>query len=215
MLPVSGEAAAGNRARLDSAPADSTAMDRRQQSALDIYREDETGEQQTKERQTGNQETKEQRLEERQQIEQQIERQTEQQTEEQQMISGGNRPAALLAVSQEDLELLARVIYAEARGEIFEGQVAVGAVVVNRLTHPQFPKTIREVIYQQGQFTAVSDQQILLEPNPLAFQAAEAALAGQDPTGGAIFYFNPRLAEDDWIKQRPVVKEIGNHIFSI
>ena len=120
-----------------------------------------------------------------------------------------------LKVSKDDFDLLARVIYAEARGEDFEGKVAVGAVVLNRLMDPHFPKTIRDIIYQPGQFTAVSDRQIQLYPDAEAYQAAEAALSGVDPTGGALYYFNPRLATDRWIKSRPVVKKIGNHTFSI
>ncbi|MDR3600975.1 MAG: cell wall hydrolase [Desulfosporosinus sp.] len=118
-------------------------------------------------------------------------------------------------VSKEDIELLSRVIYGEARGENFEGQVAVGAVVLNRLKDPRFPKTIRSIIYQSGAFTAVEDQQIHLDPDDVACKAAEAALSGVDPTNGAIFYFNPRIATDRWIKSRPVIKRIGNHTFSI
>ena len=118
-------------------------------------------------------------------------------------------------VSKEDVELLSRVIYGEARGENFEGQVAVGAVVLNRLKDPRFPKTMRDVIYQSGAFTAVDDKQIQLDPNDQSFKAAEAALSGLDPTNGALFYFNPRLATDNWIKSRSVIKRIGNHTFSI
>lgn len=118
-------------------------------------------------------------------------------------------------VSKEDVEILTRVIHGEARGENFEGQVAVGAVVLNRLKDPRFPKTIRAVVYQSGAFTAVDDKQIQLDPNDQSHKAAEAALSGQDPTKGALFYFNPRLATDNWIKSRSVVKRIGNHTFSI
>jgi len=118
-------------------------------------------------------------------------------------------------VSKEDVELLSRVIHGEARGENFEGQVAVGAVVLNRLKDPRFPKTIRAIIYQSGAFTAVEDRQIHLDPNDSAYKAAEAALSGVDPTNGAIFYFNPRIATDRWIKSRTVIKRIGNHTFSI
>lgn len=118
-------------------------------------------------------------------------------------------------VSKEDLELLTRVIYGEARGEDFEGQVAVGAVVLNRLKDPRFPKTMREIIYQSGAFTAVDDRQIHLNPDNEAYKAAEVALSGKDPTNGAIYYYNPRLATDRWIKSRPVIKRIGNHNFSI
>jgi N-acetylmuramoyl-L-alanine amidase len=125
-------------------------------------------------------------------------------------ISRGSRE-----FTNEDIELLARVIHGEARGEDFEGQVAVGAVVVNRLNDPRFPDTIQGVIYQKGAFTAVSDKQIHLTPDDEAFRAAEAALDGKDPTGGAIYYYNPKTATDRWIKSRPVIKQIGNHTFSI
>lgn len=118
-------------------------------------------------------------------------------------------------VSVADVEILTRVIHGEARGENFEGQVAVGAVVLNRVKDPRFPKTIRAVVYQSGAFTAVDDKQIQLDPNDQSYKAAEAALSGQDPTNGAIFYYNPRLATDRWIKSRAVVKQIGNHTFSI
>lgn len=118
-------------------------------------------------------------------------------------------------VSKEDFELLTRVIYGEARGEDFEGQVAVGAVVLNRLKDPRFPKTMRDIIYQAGAFTAVKDKQIHLDPDDEAYKAAEAALSGLDPTNGAIYYYNPRIATDRWIKSRPVIKRIGNHTFSI
>ncbi|HBV85206.1 MAG TPA: peptidoglycan-binding protein LysM [Desulfosporosinus sp.] len=118
-------------------------------------------------------------------------------------------------VSEEEVELLSRVIYGEARGEDFLGQVAVGAVVLNRVNDPRFPNTIKGVIYQSGAFTAVDDRQIHLDPNDQAHKAAEAALSGLDPTNGAIFYYNPRTATDKWIKSRTVIKEIGNHTFSI
>lgn len=118
-------------------------------------------------------------------------------------------------ILQEDLELLARIIHAEARGESLEGQVAVGAVVLNRVKDPNFPMTIREVIYQPGQFTAVADGQIKLAPNKTAFLAARLALEGQDPSKGAIFYYNPKLATDKWIKTRNVIKTIGNHKFCV
>lgn len=119
------------------------------------------------------------------------------------------------AITKNDLELLARLIYAEARGEDFEGQVAVGAVVLNRLKDAHFPKTIQDVVFQPGAFTAVVDKQIHLTPDEEAYRAAEAALSGKDPSGGALYYFNPKIATDRWIKSRPVIKQIGNHTFSI
>ena len=118
-------------------------------------------------------------------------------------------------VSKEEVELLSRVIYGEARGEDFLGQVAVGAVVLNRLKDTRFPKTIQGIVYQSGAFTAVDDRQIHLDPDDQAYKAAEAALSGLDPTNGAIFYYNPSIATDRWIKSRTVVKRIGNHTFSI
>lgn len=120
-----------------------------------------------------------------------------------------------LPCREEDVQLLAKIIYAEARGESFEGQVAVGAVVLNRVESPQFPDTIREVIYQPGQFSAVDDRQIELTPGDQAYQAALAALRGEDPSNGAIFYYNPKTANDNWIRTRDVVTSIGNHNFSV
>ncbi|MCG9967248.1 cell wall hydrolase [Pelotomaculum terephthalicicum JT] len=121
-------------------------------------------------------------------------------------------------VSREDLMLLARLIHAEARGESFEGQVAVGAVILNRLASPHFPKTIREVIYQKSsrvyQFSPVGDGSINLEPNEKAMQAAVQALQGTDPTGGALFFYNPDISRDQWIRTLPVIIRIGNHVFA-
>ncbi|XCH78696.1 MAG: cell wall hydrolase [Candidatus Dehalobacter alkaniphilus] len=120
-----------------------------------------------------------------------------------------------IVYDQEDVILLAKIIYAEARGESFEGQVAVGAVVLNRVESPKFPDTIREVIYQPGQFSAVLDRQIELTPGDEAYQAALEALEGQDPSEGALFYYNPQTATDNWIKTLDVVKNIGNHNFCV
>jgi len=121
-------------------------------------------------------------------------------------------------ITREDLMLLARLIHAEARGESFEGQVAVGAVILNRLASPHFPKTIREVIYQKSsrvyQFSPVGDGSIDLEPNEKAVQAAKQALQGTDPTGGALFFYNPDISRDQWIRTLPVVTRIGNHVFA-
>jgi N-acetylmuramoyl-L-alanine amidase len=122
------------------------------------------------------------------------------------------------SVSREDLLLIAKAIYAEARGESFLGQVAVGAVIVNRVQSPHFPNTVREVIFQRNrhicQFTPVSDGTINLTPDRKAIQAAEAALEGHDPTGGALFFYNPRIASDNWIRSLPVVTQIGRHVFA-
>lgn len=112
-----------------------------------------------------------------------------------------------------DLNLLARLIYGEARGESYTGQVAVGAVVLNRVKSSSFPNTISGVIYQSGAFDAVSDGQINLTPNSTAKKAAQDALNGWDPSYGAIYYFNPATATNKWIWSRPVTVTIGNHRF--
>lgn len=115
--------------------------------------------------------------------------------------------------SSSDLNLLARVIYGEARGEPYEGQVAIAAVVLNRVRSSSFPNSISGVIYQPGAFTAVSDGQINLTPNSTARKAAQDALNGWDPTYGSIYYFNPNTATNEWIWSRPYVRTIGKHRF--
>lgn len=114
-----------------------------------------------------------------------------------------------------DLQLIARAINGEARGESYEGQVAVGAVILNRVKSSNFPNTIAGVIYQSGAFTAVSDGQIdvPIDENSTVVKAAQDALNGWDPTGGAIYYFNPDTATSSWIWSRPQIKTIGSHIF--
>ncbi len=118
------------------------------------------------------------------------------------------------STSSNDLNLLARAVYSEARGEPYVGQVAVAAVVLNRVDHPSFPNTIAGVIYQPGAFTAVSDGQINLTPNESAYNAARAALNGWDPTNGCIYYYNPKTATSAWIRTLPISMTIGNHVFS-
>ena len=114
-----------------------------------------------------------------------------------------------------DLYLLAKCIYAEARGESYTGQVAVGAVILNRVASSKFPNTIAGVIYQSGAFTAVSDGQINLEPDKTAMNAASDAMNGWDPTYGCIYYYNPAVATSSWIFGRPTVTTIGKHVFAI
>ena len=109
--------------------------------------------------------------------------------------------------------LLARVISAEARGEPYLGQVAVGAVILNRVSHPSFPSTIAGVVYQPGAFTCMDDGQIDEPVAESAVRAAQAALNGADPSGGAIYYFNPSTATSSWIWSRPLITVIGNHRF--
>lgn len=114
-----------------------------------------------------------------------------------------------------DEQLLARAINGEARGEPYEGQVAVGAVIINRTRDPKFPKTIAGVIYQPGAFTAVSDGQINvpIDPKSTVVKAARDALNGWDPTNGCIYYWNPATATSKWIWSRTIVKKIGKHNF--
>jgi N-acetylmuramoyl-L-alanine amidase len=120
-----------------------------------------------------------------------------------------------VAQSRADIYLLAKLIHAEARGEPYIGQVAVGAVVLNRIKSENFPDTLEEVIYQPFAFTAVDDGQINLEPNESAYKAAEDAFAGWDPSYGSLFYYNPITATSAWIFTRETVTEIGKHIFAI
>ena len=112
-----------------------------------------------------------------------------------------------------DINLLSRIIYSESRGEPYAGQVAVGAVVLNRVQSSSFPTSIAGVIYQSGAFDAVSDGQINLTPNSTAKKAAQDALNGWDPSYGAIYYFNPSTATNKWIWSRPMTVTIGKHRF--
>ena len=114
-----------------------------------------------------------------------------------------------------DVQLLARAINGEARGEPYEGQVAVGAVILNRVKDSRFPNTIAGVIYQSGAFTAVADGQINvpIDEDSTVVKAAQDALNGWDPTGGAVYYFNPDTATNKWIWSRPLIKTIGKHRF--
>ena len=111
------------------------------------------------------------------------------------------------------VDLLARVISAEARGEPYSGQVAVGAVILNRVSHPSFPNTIAGVVYQPGAFSCMDDGQIDQPVAESSIRAAREALNGADPSGGAIYYFNPSTATSGWIWSRPLIKVIGNHRF--
>lgn len=115
--------------------------------------------------------------------------------------------------SSSDYQLLARLISAEARGEPYQGQVAVGAVVLNRIEHPSFPNSISGVIYQKGAFSCIDDGQFYVEVADSAYSAARDALNGLDPSGGAIYYFNPSTATSSWIWSRPLIKVIGKHRF--
>ena len=117
--------------------------------------------------------------------------------------------------TSQDLYLLAKCVHAEARGEPYVGQVAVAAVILNRVDSPEFPNTISGVIYQPWTFTAVNDGQINLEPNDSAYSAAKDALNGWDPTYGCLYYYNPKTATSEWIWSRIPVVTIGEHVFAI
>ena len=128
-------------------------------------------------------------------------------------INSSSSSSSSSSANSSNLNLLARVVYGEARGEPYTGQVAVAAVVLNRVNNSNFPNTIAGVVYQSGAFTAVSDGQINLTPNDTAMKAAQDALNGWDPTYGAIYYFNPDTATNAWIWSRPVTVTIGKHRF--
>lgn len=127
--------------------------------------------------------------------------------------TGSNSTVGSTGYSTSTYNLLARLISAEARGEPYEGQVAVGAVVLNRVEHPSFPNTISGVIYQSGAFSCLDDGQFWKEISDSSYSAARDALNGWDPSGGAIYYFNPSTATSKWIWSRPLIKVIGKHRF--
>lgn len=127
--------------------------------------------------------------------------------------SGGNGNGGGGGSGNGDVDLLARLISAEARGESYTGQVAVGAVVLNRVRHSSFPNTLAGVIYQPEAFTCIADGQFNEPVSESAYRAAKDALNGWDPSGGAIYYFNPNTATSAWIWSRPVIVTIGKHIF--
>lgn len=115
--------------------------------------------------------------------------------------------------SSSDIYLLAKVIAAEARGESYIGQVAVGAVVLNRVDSSSFPDTVAGVVYQKGAFSAVTDSNWVVEPTAESKKAARDALNGWDPSGGALYYYNPAKTSNKWIRTRPVITTIGKHVF--
>ncbi len=127
--------------------------------------------------------------------------------------SSNNSSSTSSSSNSSNVNLLAKLIYAESRGEPYTGQVAVGAVVMNRVKSSSFPNTISGVVYQSGAFDAVSDGQINLTPDSNAKKAAQDALNGWDPSYGAIYYFNPATATNKWIWSRPMTVTIGKHRF--
>lgn len=126
-------------------------------------------------------------------------------------ITIGSTPTATDA----NINLLARIISAEGRGESYVGQVAIGAVILNRIEHPSFPDTLQGVIYQSGAFTAIVDGQFNEPVSESSYYAARDALSGWDPTGGCIYYFNPKKTNDRYMHSREVVKVIGDHYFCL
>lgn len=126
-------------------------------------------------------------------------------------ITIGSAPNA----TQANIDLLARIISAEGRGESYVGQVAIGAVICNRIEHPSFPDTLQGVIYQKGAFTAITDGQFNEPVAESAYYAARDALAGWDPTGGCIYYYNPKKTNDSYMTSREVVRVIGDHYFCL
>ncbi|AXH98849.1 spore cortex-lytic enzyme [Sporosarcina sp. PTS2304] len=132
-------------------------------------------------------------------------------------VKKGNQPQKQMQApskyTDQDINLLANAVYGESRGEPYEGQVAVAAVILNRVEHPDFPDSIGGVVFQPGAFTAVADGQIWLTPNERAKEAVIDAINGWDPSENAIYYFNPITATSKWIWSRPQIKKIGLHIF--
>ncbi|HEY2419816.1 MAG TPA: spore cortex-lytic enzyme, partial [Neobacillus sp.] len=124
--------------------------------------------------------------------------------------TAANTPAGF---SQNDIRLMANAVHGESRGEPYIGQVAVAAVILNRVNSSNFPNTVSGVIFEPGAFTAVADGQIWLTPNESAKKAVIDAINGWDPTGAALYYFNPATATSPWIWGRPQIKQIGKHIF--
>lgn len=126
---------------------------------------------------------------------------------------GSSTSASSNGYSSSDTYLLAKVIAAEARGESYTGQVAVGAVVLNRVKSSSFPDTVSGVVYQAGAFSAVRDSNWSVSPNSTAQKAAQDAINGWDPSGGALYYYNPAKTSNRWIRTRTVITTIGNHVF--
>ncbi|NRS19046.1 cell wall hydrolase [Brevibacillus sp. HB1.4B] len=133
-------------------------------------------------------------------------------------VSRDSRPKVVhngkVKVSQRDMELLARLVYAEGRGEPYEGQVAIAAVVLNRVASDEFPNTVREVIYAPNAFSPVHDGNLTHKSNESTRKAVQDAVNGKDPSNGSLYFFNPDTATSKWIWSRPVTVEIGNHRFA-
>ena len=120
----------------------------------------------------------------------------------------------VISITNEELLLLSKLVTGEARGESYEGQVAVAAVVINRVKDPRFPNSIKDVIYQKNAFSVVKNGSIDLQPTESAYSAAQEALYGNDPTDKAIYFWNPDIATCKWIKTLNPYMRIGNHVFA-
>lgn len=118
-------------------------------------------------------------------------------------------------LTKEDIDLMSQIVYAESKGEPYEGKVAVASVILNRVSHPSFPKTVKEVIIQKNAFSCVKDGKIYVKPDESCYNAVMEAIKGSDPTGNAVFFYNPRIATSSWMKNvsKTNVKSIGNHVF--
>lgn len=127
--------------------------------------------------------------------------------------SSGSSGGSGGSYSSSDIYLLSKVIEAEARGESYTGQVAVGAVVLNRVSSSSFPDSVSGVVYQSGAFSAVTDSNWSVSPSDTSRKAAQAAINGWDPSGGALYYYNPAKTSNKWIRTRPVITTIGSHVF--
>ncbi|MBT2637653.1 cell wall hydrolase [Bacillus sp. ISL-45] len=114
----------------------------------------------------------------------------------------------------QEIETMAHVVYGESRGESYQGQVAVAAVILNRVESKDFPDSVHDVVFQRNAFTAINDGQYNLKPNDTAYHAVKDAMLGWDPSYGSVYYYNPNLATDQWIFTRTVTKQIGNHHFA-
>ncbi len=131
------------------------------------------------------------------------------------LTGGGGSGGAYGGFTESEVQLLAKIISAESRGEPYQGQVAVGAVIMNRIAHPSFPNTLSGVIYQPGAFSCLYDGGVNAAVADSAYQAAREAINGSDPTGGAVYYYNPAKTTNEWIWSRPVVAVIGAHRFAV
>lgn len=126
-----------------------------------------------------------------------------------------NQHGSQLKVTKADIELMAKLVYCESRGEPFEGKVAVASVVLNRVMNPKFPNTISDVIFQKNAFSCVSNGKIVAQPNESCYDAVYEAIRGKDPTNEALFFYNPAIATCSWMKEtsKKDSKKIGNHTF--